>query len=72
MTIGFRRLFPLMWVLVGVALVIAGLAMWAVASSRQVGISLDGSRRWVTFSRVHPDFAEALLDREPSIRGAGR
>ena len=67
-----RSLFPLMWVLVGVALLVAGLTMWAVASSRQVGISLDGSRRRVNFSRVHPDFARAVRDREPSIRGAGR
>ena len=71
LALAFRNLFPLMWVPAGLALVVAGLSMW-VFSSRQVGISLDGSRRWVTFSSVHPEFARAVRDREQEIRGAGR
>ena len=67
-----RDLFPLMWVLVGVALLIAGVTMWIVATSREIGISLDGSRRWVTFSGAHPDFVRAVHDREPAARGGGR
>ncbi len=38
-------------------------ARWALALSRirsgSVLIELDASRRWVTFSRVHPNFAES-------------
>ena len=67
-----RSLFPLMWVLVGVVLLFTGLTMWAVSSSRQIGISLDGSRRWVTFSRVHPEFVRAVEARESAATPAGR
>ena len=67
-----RSLFPLMWALVGVVLLFTGLTMWAVSSSRQIGISLDGSRRWVTLSRVHPEFVRAVEDRESAATPAGR
>ena len=72
LAIVFRSLFPLMWAVAGVVLLVAGLTMWGVASSRQVGISLDGSRRWVTFWCVHPDFVRAVQDRDAATTAAGR
>lgn len=61
------------------ALVVAGLAVLcvivllganAVAPSRWIDLSLDGSGRWVTVERAHPKFAEAVrqqyLAREPT------
>jgi hypothetical protein len=52
-----------------VALAVIGLALlvsWFSESRRVrragVGVQLDGSRRWVTLSRVHHDFAGSLHD----------
>ena len=45
---------------------IGGLATYVVARFRlwqeRIGITLDGSRRWVTLSNVHPSFARACDD----------
>ena len=35
------------------------------ASKAHVGVSLDASRRWVTLSRVHPDFVTACVAHHP-------
>ncbi|HWI04661.1 MAG TPA: hypothetical protein VNT52_12695 [Acidimicrobiales bacterium] len=57
-------MFPLMWV--G-----AGLGCWMVAGAltwmlwrQSIGVSIDVSRRWVTFSGVHPAFVEAVERQE--------
>lgn len=67
-----RDLFPLMWLSVGAVAVATGLLLWAVAASREVDISLDGSRRWVTFSGVHSAFVRAVDDREMAATAGGR
>jgi hypothetical protein len=48
--------------LAGAALV-AGLSEWRRVNMSKVRVSLDASRRWVTLSGVHPDFAGAIQDR---------
>ena len=65
-----QGLFPLMWLLVGVVLVVTGLTKWALSSSRRIDISLDASRRWVTFSGVHPAFVDAVMaERQEATAG---
>ncbi|MDA8301895.1 MAG: hypothetical protein M0005_10215 [Actinomycetota bacterium] len=40
--------------------VVGGLLEWRRARSSTVGVELDASRRWVTLTRVHPDFERAI------------
>jgi len=51
--------------LVGVGLAVAGRVALAF---RQVGVSLDASRRWVTLRRVSPEFAHAVRISRPTSR----
>jgi hypothetical protein len=51
-------LLPLAVVVVVVAIVILFVADRRIRAT-QVGVELDASRRWVTLSRVHPNFAAA-------------
>ena len=56
--------FPVLWLAVEACLFVAGSAHWAVAYLRELGVYLDASRRWVTLTRVHPDFALAAERQE--------
>jgi hypothetical protein len=56
--------FPLLWLATEAVLLVAGCAYWAVAYLREMGVYLDASRRWVTLTRVHPDFARAAERQE--------
>lgn len=60
LAIGHAGPVPSLWLAAGVGLLGAAFLLWADAYFREVGIYLDGSRRWVTLSRVHPAFAEAV------------
>jgi len=53
------QLTPLDLVL-GLAFLIVALILRTTVAMKAVGIALDGSRRWVTLSGVHPDFARAV------------
>jgi hypothetical protein len=46
--------------LCALAACVEGLLEWRRVRSATVGVALDASRRWVTLSRVHPDFARAV------------
>ncbi len=46
--------------LCALAACVAGLLEWRRVRSLTVGVALDASRRWVTLSGVHPDFARAV------------
>ena len=51
--------FPLLWPVLGATFLVAGCSLWALIWFRDTGVYLDGSRRWVTLTRVHADFARA-------------
>jgi len=57
-------MFPVLWLLTGAASLIAAAALHLRIQGQAVRISLDGSRRWVTFSGVHPDFVQAVREQE--------
>jgi len=52
-----------------VALVVAASIQVRLGWS-QIGIRLDASRRWVTLSNVHPDFARSVNGRHDGARSA--
>jgi hypothetical protein len=56
--------FPLLWVVIGAGCLGSAAWLWVLASLRGTGVHLDGSRRWVTLSRVHPAFASAVEAQE--------
>lgn len=60
-----ERWFPLGVLVAAIAL--GGAVAWSLATQRTreatVGVELDGSRRWVTLSRVHPNFVAACTSR---------
>jgi hypothetical protein len=56
--------FPLLWVVLGAGCLAWAAGLWVVASGQETGVHLDGSRRWVTLSRVHPAFARAVQAEE--------
>ncbi|HVL05572.1 MAG TPA: hypothetical protein VM388_06265 [Acidimicrobiales bacterium] len=57
-------MFPLLWVGAGLGCwVVAGALTWMLWR-QSIGVSIDVSRRWVTFSGVHPAFAEAVARQE--------
>ncbi|HEX3622454.1 MAG TPA: hypothetical protein VHT97_09075 [Acidimicrobiales bacterium] len=59
--------FPLIWVVIGTGLITTGLGVLTVVWRRDVGILLDASRRWVTLTGVHPDFARAAERGEAGV-----
>jgi hypothetical protein len=56
--------------LTAVAIVLA-MAFHVAADLAGVDMELDGSRRWVTLRRVHPDFVAAVVERrdDHSVKG---
>jgi len=61
-------MFPVLWLVAGAAFLIAAAALHLRIWGQAVGISLDGSRRWVTLSGVHPDFVQAVREQEVGLR----
>jgi hypothetical protein len=59
---GFVRpvMFPALWLLTAAALLVAGIVLHTMVERQQIGVSIDASRRWVTFSNVHRAFVEAV------------
>jgi hypothetical protein len=49
-----------LWLILAVSCM-AGAVVARLTGQRDVGVSLDASRRWVTLSHVHPDFVAATL-----------
>ncbi len=60
-------MFPVLWLVAGAAFLIAAAALHLRIWGQAVGISLDGSRRWVTLSGVHPDFVQAVREQEVGL-----
>jgi cell division protein FtsW (lipid II flippase) len=58
-----------LWVAMGA--VVVALVSHSVLYFRRVDVELDGSRRWVTLSGVHPDFADAV-DRQTALHRLSR
>lgn len=52
-------MFPLLWLVSGVAFFLAAGALSVMLWRQSVGVSIDVTRRWVTLTNVHPDFVDA-------------
>jgi hypothetical protein len=61
-------MFPVLWLVAGLAFLGAAAALHGKVLGERIGVSLDASRRWVTLTNVHPAFV-AAAQREDS---AGR
>jgi len=61
-------MFPLLWFAVGAAFLAAGMALHVIIYLQAIGISLDGSRRWVTLTGVHEKFVWAVQAEEAAGR----
>lgn len=61
-------MFPLLWLAAGVAFFLAAGAVTVVLWRESVGVSIDVTRRWVTFANVHPAFVEAVQRQESTGR----
>ncbi len=55
---------PQLWLALGAAFLVAAFALCAGIYFDQPSVSLDASRRWVTFGSVHPAFAHAVAWQE--------
>lgn len=55
---------PLLSLALGAAFLLGALALHGIVYFNAITVSLDGSRRWVTLSGVHPDFARAVERQE--------
>ena len=51
---------PALFVIVAIVAAVFALVQHVRIVWTRVGIRLDASRRWVSLSRVHPDFARAV------------
>ena len=47
-------------VVIALMMILGGLVAYLVIETRSPRVRLDGSRRWVTISRVHPAFDAAV------------
>jgi len=65
-------MFAVMWLLTAVGFVGAAVAFQVLLGRQAIGVSLDGSRRWVTLSNVHPAFARAVDAEEAAGRLGAR
>jgi hypothetical protein len=63
--------FPLLWWALLAAVFATVVALQVLITRQRIGIFLDASRRWVTLTRVHPDFVRAV-DREEALPGSAR
>ena len=61
-------MFPALWLATGAAFLVAAVVLHGLVCRQSVGISLNGSRRWVTLSGVHPDFVQAVREQEVGLR----
>lgn len=57
-------MFPLLWLAAGAACFLAAGALTWALWRQSIGVSIDVTRRWVTFTGVHPAFAEAVRRQE--------
>ncbi len=61
---------PVVW-FAGVAVLAVGVVLSLVGEHRieqtKVGLELDASRRWLTVTRVHPAFVEAVAEQEAAV-----
>jgi MFS family permease len=56
-------MFPMLWLVVGVASFAASGVLTLMLWRQSVGVSIDVTRRWVTFTNVHPNFVDAVNHR---------
>ena len=61
-------MFPALWLVTTVACFVAAGALTWMLWLDSIGVSIDVTRRWVTFTNVHPAFAEAVNRRAPVSR----
>ena len=61
-------MFPLLWLALTVAAFLAAGAMTWVLWRQSITVSIDVTRRWVTFANVHPAFVEAVNHRQTVSR----
>lgn len=63
----FAEQTPLLWLVLAGSCLVAAAILHAMVYFKAIGISLDGSRRWVTLTGVHPDFARAVELQEAGV-----
>lgn len=61
-------MFPVLWLALTVACFAAAGALTWVLWRQSINVSIDVSRRWVTFTNVHPAFTEAVQRQEALSR----
>ena len=61
-------MFPLVWLAFGLACFLAAGALTVALWRQSIGVSIDVTRRWVTFTNVHPNFVEAVNTQESTAR----
>ena len=57
-------MFPLLWLAAGAAFFVAAGAFTWMLWRQSISVSIDVTRRWVTFTGVHPAFVEAVQRQE--------
>ena len=61
-------MFPALWLVTTVACFVAAGALSWMLWRQSIGVSIDVTRRWVTFTGVHPAFVEAIQRQESLSR----
>lgn len=61
-------MFPVLWLAAGAVLLVAAVSLHFMVWRQAIGVALDGSRRWVTLTGVHPDFVRAAELQEAGAR----
>ncbi|MFP5319681.1 MAG: hypothetical protein ACLGI2_15465 [Acidimicrobiia bacterium] len=57
------------WLVAGGGLIVGGAVIAALRRAHDPSVALDGSRRWVTVTNVHPEFVAATLARPSIVSG---
>jgi hypothetical protein len=55
-----NAVLPGLWLALGAAFLITAAALHVMVWRQSIGVSIDVTRRWVTFTGVHPAFVEAV------------
>jgi hypothetical protein len=61
-------MFPVLWLAAGAGFFVAAGALTWMLWRQSISVDIDVTRRWVTFTNVHPNFVEAVHLQESSQR----
>ena len=62
------RALPGVWLGLGAAFLLVAAALHVMLWRQAITVSIDVTRRWVTFTNVHPDFVDAVNRQDASPR----